>query len=133
MNKPETESWDWKKICEYMAELPTKPVTRVYIAGPISAGNQFVNVREAVLAGQQLVEAGLVPFIPHMNCIWEMICGKKPLASWLQWDFAWLAVCDAVLRLPGESPGSDSEVIAALRSGLQVFFSAEDVIAFYSS
>jgi hypothetical protein len=40
---------------------------------------------------------------------------------WLAWDFQWLSVCDALVRLPGESKGADREVAFCAERGVPVF------------
>ena len=44
-------------------------------------------------------------------------------------DFAWLQVCDALLRLPGASVGADMEEAEARRLELPVFKSCGEVEA----
>jgi len=102
---------------------------RVYIAGPITKGNQFVNVREAILAGDRVREAGHVPFVPHLNALWELI-SPRPYQDWLTMDFAWISQCEALIRLPGESHGADQEVAHAEKVGIPVYHGVE---AFVSS
>jgi hypothetical protein len=94
---------------------------RVYVAGPYTAGNVVVNVRNAVLAADQLFEAGHTPYVPHLNHLWHTIA-PRPWADWLRMDLEWLAVCDALLRLPGESQGADAEVERAKSLRIPVFY-----------
>ena len=49
-------------------------------------------------------------------------------SDWLAVDFAWIRVCDAVLRLPGESVGADMETAEAKRLGIPVFESIDDIV-----
>jgi nucleoside 2-deoxyribosyltransferase len=96
--------------------------TYVYVAGPInSSGRQNLNVRRAVLVGEAIRRARLVPFIPHLNVQWEMIAPAATEEEWLAWDFAWLEKCDALYRLHGDSKGADREVAFARERGLEVF------------
>lgn len=50
-------------------------------------------------------------------------------ADWLKIDFEYIYRCDALLRLPGESVGADAEVAEAMRIGIPVFGSIDDLIA----
>lgn len=50
-------------------------------------------------------------------------------ADWLKIDFEYIYRCDAMLRLPGESVGAEAEVSEALRIGVPVFHSIDDLIA----
>ena len=99
----------------------------VYVAGPITKGDQFLNVRRAFDAGQVLLDAGFAPFVPHATCFWHMI-HEGDYEAWLAYDFAWIERCDALLRIPGESAGADREVAYALSLGLPVFFDPFDLV-----
>lgn len=93
---------------------------KVYVAGPISKGNTGNNVRAGIDAAEALVKAGMVPYLPHTTHFWHMI-HPHDHAEWLELDFEWLRVCDAVLRLPGESVGADKETAEACRLGIPVY------------
>ena len=49
--------------------------------------------------------------------------------EWLAIDLAWVAVCEAVVRLPGESGGADMETAEARRLGIPVFESVAELVA----
>jgi hypothetical protein len=100
----------------------------VYVAGPYTKPDPCVNTRTAIMAGDRLLSAGLVPFVPHLTHLWHTVT-PRPYQDWLDYDMHWLKVCDAVLRLPGESSGADKEVAEAGRLGLPVFHSIDGVIA----
>jgi hypothetical protein len=100
---------------------------RIYIAGPITKGDYISNIRQAVNAAHALRERGWYPFVPHLCALWELV-SPRPYEDWLEQDFAWLDVCDALLRLPGESPGADREVARARQAGKLLYFNLEDVI-----
>jgi hypothetical protein len=118
---------------------------RVYIAGPIVKGDLAHNIERATDAMFELMEAGLAPFCPHLSCFAGPILSRtwegKPYAvaevlprglaihHWYETDLAWVAVADAVLRLPGEGKGSDGEVAEAGRLGIPVFFTVAEVVA----
>lgn len=94
---------------------------RVYIAGPITKGERTENVRNAILAGEQVRRAGHAPYVPHLDFLWGLLV---PVAypDWLALDHEWLKVCDALIRIPGESPGADKEVEWAMAQGIPVYF-----------
>lgn len=93
---------------------------RIYVAGPYSLGNREANVRDAIDAGTSLLALGHAPLVPHLNHYWNQRA-PHPEATWLALDRAWLAVADAVLRLPGLSAGADEECALATRLGLPVY------------
>jgi hypothetical protein len=93
----------------------------VYIAGPLNgSGDRAQNVRNACWVGSLLRDAGHIPFVPHTSVVWHEHYPAEE-ENWLQWDFAWLDLCDVLIRLPGESPGSDREVERAGENGMAVF------------
>lgn len=100
---------------------------KVYVSGPYTAGDQMGNIRDAVLMGNHLAGLGFVPFIPHLTGFWHLL---QPHSHefWLDQDMEWLTVCNAVLRLPGVSPGADAEVQLARSLHIPVYFSAEALI-----
>ena len=99
-------------------------VLRIYIAGPYSLGDVALNVRQAVLAGLEILQAGHVPFIPHLYHFAHYLCPQE-YAVWCALDLQWLKACHAVLRLPGDSPGADREVEFAMTLGLPIYYGLE--------
>ena len=105
---------------------------KVYIAGPYSARAPEVvvdNVGAAMQAWEDLRAAGFTPFCPHWTH--EQVrfySDRRHYEDWLAWDLEWLECCDAVLRLPGASPGADREVARADELGLPVFDYIDDLI-----
>lgn len=102
--------------------------TRVYVAGPLTLGDPIRNVRAAVDAATALLERGYAPFVPHLNEFWHFAAAQTE-ATWLAWDFEWLAACDVLLRLPGVSVGADQEVALATELGIPVYYSLDSLCA----
>jgi hypothetical protein len=118
---------------------------RVYIAGPISKGDLAHNVNQATAAFVELAKAGIAPMCPHWSVyakptitdfagqVWGQATtnGNDEMnhADWLGVDLPWVAVSDAVLRLPGESTGADAETAEAKARDIPVFKSTADVVA----
>lgn len=102
--------------------------TRVYVAGPYTKGDVAVNVREAVRVGDELLNAGFAPYVPHFTHFWHMLF-PHPYEDWLDQDNQFLPCCDALLRIPGESGGADKEVELARTLGIPVFFYADHGIS----
>lgn len=95
---------------------------KIYVAGPLNgSGDRDVNVRRACFVGTAIRDAGHVPFVPHTNVVWHAHYPAEE-ATWLAWDFAWLDACDALVRLPGHSPGSDREVKRAETNKQPIYF-----------
>lgn len=107
---------------------------RVYVAGPISKGDLRENIKQARQAGDRLLKAGFAPYVPHLTCYWagdtpEVLPSGTTHEDWMGLDLPWVAVADAVLRLPGESPGADQEVAFAKELGIPVYMDVEELIA----
>jgi len=103
---------------------------RVYIAGPIVGKPGDVvkdNVDRALLVHYDLVKNGVASYCPHASWYADelaVIRGDTALENgYLDQDFAWIDVCDAVLRLDGDSEGADKEVQFAESKGIPVYYS----------
>ncbi|MBT9176609.1 MAG: hypothetical protein DDT20_00929 [Firmicutes bacterium] len=97
---------------------------KVYIAGPYTKGDVVANVRAAIMAGDKVFRAGYTPFIPHMNMIWHFL-HPADAQQWYDWDLEWLPLCQALIRIPGDSLGADKEVIRAGELRIPVYYSVE--------
>jgi hypothetical protein len=91
----------------------------LYIAGPYTNPDPIVNTHAALRIGTGLFERGLyVPHVPHLTLLWHMVT-PKPIGHWYALDLAQMEMCNAFVRLPGESTGADKEVDHAQVLGLQ--------------
>lgn len=93
---------------------------RVYVAGPYTNGDKLENTMKAMNAAQLLMDAGCYPYVPHMSHFLEAE-KSRDYEFWLAMDFAFLEVCDALVRLSGHSPGADREVQFANERHIPVF------------
>ncbi len=100
---------------------------RVYVAGPYSTGDTLVNVRRAIDAAEELLGYGFMPYIPHLNHLWHELY-PHDWEEWLALDKEWLLLCDAVVRLPGDSRGADTECEWAKEAGIPVFGTISDLM-----
>jgi len=127
---------------------PYRP--RVYICGPISRGNLAENINQATEAFAKLAKAGFAPFCPHWSVYSAEPATPHPSdkvdrvytvgsaagypglehSDWIGIDLPWVAVSQAVLRLPGESKGADLEVECAMSYGIPVFPDVESLIQY---
>lgn len=99
---------------------------RIYIAGPYSGGDVAQNVSTAIYEGDYVARLGHIPFIPHLTHFWHMFLSHE-YEFWMAQDMEWLKLCDAILRIPGESKGADREVEVARKLGLIVYVSVFDI------
>lgn len=100
---------------------------KVYIAGPYS-GEQADHVHQAALVWFAIVQAGHLPFLPHCWHLLHLI-RPHPYEFWMTQCLAWLAACDCVVRLEGDSPGADREVERAKQLGMPVYFGVQEFYA----
>lgn len=99
----------------------------IYIAGPYTGGDPRINVIKAIDAGEKVAEAGFVPYIPHLNHVWDHI-HPHDYEFWMDQGAEFLTRCDAVIRLPGESPGADREVDMAKKMQIKVYYGVEEFL-----
>jgi hypothetical protein len=94
---------------------------KVYVAGPYTKRNVMTNINNAIWVGDWILSQGFIPFIPHLTGFWELILSHD-YETWMEYDLEWLKVCDALLRMSGESEGADREVEVAMSFGIPVFY-----------
>jgi len=99
---------------------------KVYIASPYTIGDVAVNVKRQIDAADELMNLGFVPFAPLYSHFQHMI-HPRPYQDWVRTDIEWVKVCDCLLRLDGESPGADDEVILAKGLGKPVYYSIQEL------
>ena len=80
----------------------------------------------AVAVGDFLLEAGHTPYIPHLTHFWHLVFPHE-IEVWYKYDMEWLKLCQALLRLPGESEGADEEVKSAAILGLPVYYELTEI------
>lgn len=106
----------------------------IYVAGPYSANtdaDRLANVQHAMAAGRIILEKGRWPFIPHLNHYYDEWHAQHHNArldaeTYMQWDFAILRRCDALLYL-APSPGADRELALARELNLPIFLVVEQI------
>jgi len=105
---------------------------RVYVAGPFTNGNQFENVRAAILIADQLAAEGFVPYIPHLTAFWHFV---KPHthADWVSYDLQWLVCCDCLFKVVSDvdSVGVSEEETKAREQGKPIFHTIPEIRRHY--
>lgn len=106
-----------------------KPV--VYIAGPYSKPDPCVNTHVAMTWWDKLYSSGIVaPICPHWSHL-QHTHSPREYQEWIDYDLQLLHVCDALLRIPGESSGADGEVTRMTELGKPVFHSEPSMREFW--
>lgn len=95
---------------------------RIYIAGPYSKPDPVLNTNRAIAIATELLHKGHHPFVPHLTMFWNVMRPTITYEQWMEYDFAWVKMCDVVLRIPGLSPGADREVVLAASLHIPVVF-----------
>lgn len=103
---------------------------KIYVAGPYSKGDVAQNVHSALKAANELADRGFAPYVPHLTHFWHLVF-SRPYEFWLDLDNQFLPLCDAILRLPGESSGADKEVELADLKGLPIFHNISEIEKYY--
>lgn len=98
----------------------------VYISAPYTRGDISRNIRNACLAGNEILKMGAIPLVPHLSHLWHII-SPKSYEEWMEIDLALLPRTDGVLRLPGKSEGADREVILAKKLGIPIYYSIQEI------
>jgi len=106
----------------------------VYIASPYSNGWMPTNIKRQFECAAELIDNGYFPYVPLLTHFMELYTHREE-AHWLEQDFVFLKACDVVLRLrPVDengveilSAGADKEVALAIKEGIPVFYSIEEL------
>lgn len=106
---------------------------RIFISSPYSNGNTITdpdaliaNVNRSIDAAEELSRRGHTPFLPLLSHYWQERF-QHDHAFWLEWCLKWLNMCDAMLRLDGVSKGANDEEREAVRMGMDIFRSIDEV------
>lgn len=110
-------------MSEYLAENPIS----VYIAAPYTADTPEQverNVQRAISMANHLMDYGLLVYCPHLS---HYMHAQQPreYEAWMEHGLAWVTRCDAVVRIPGESPGADREVDSMREDGQGIILVAD--------
>lgn len=94
---------------------------RVYVSGPYTKGDPCENTHNMIKAANQLLDAGIAPFVPLLSHFWHTVT-PRPYEDWMRIDLAYIPLCDAILRIPGESSGAEREIAVAKECRIPVFY-----------
>ncbi len=108
----------------------TRPFTHrpiVYLAMAYTS-DPVLNTHDAIEIADGLQATELVTvYVPHLNHLWGLVRPHMP-DYWLSYDLAFLQRSHALLRIEGESPGADNEVVYAGELGIPVFHDESDLL-----
>ena len=105
---------------------------KIYIASAYTVGNVAINVKRQIDCVDELMNLGFAPFAPLYSHFQEMF-HPRPYQEWIEIDLLWIDVCDALLRLPGESKGADGEVAYAEKLGIPVFYTIKSLKEYFDN
>ena len=105
---------------------------KVFLSSPYTLGDTAVNVKRQLDIADELMNAGFSPYVPLLSHFQHM-AHPRSYEDWTQNDIVWLKLCDCVLRLDGESLGSDFECHVATTWNIPVFHSISELEKFRNS
>lgn len=104
-----------------MTNSDDKHTPLVYIAGPLTKPDPIRTSRHAIAVHLELLELKIPSICPHLSTFAHFHT-PKDYEQWLWLDFEHIKRCDLLLRLIGDSPGADREVVFARELGLPIIF-----------
>ncbi len=106
----------------------------IYIAGPLNvdSDDEKVNVQVALMTAEAIINMGAMPYVPHLTLFWDKQF-KHPKEYWMKLDTFWLAKCDALYRIPGNSEGAEEEVLLAHKLKIPVLYTYPQIMDFIRS
>lgn len=104
----------------------------VYIASPYTIGDTARNVSVHIQAAAKLIKRGYCPIAPLLSHFVQ-IYQEFQYEKWMEIDMELLSRSDAILRIPGESPGAEREVQKAVELDIPVFYSVEELDVYFGS
>lgn len=109
---------------------------RIYVAGPYSNKNPKEvekNVLKVITVADQISQLGFIPYIPHLSHYWHKEFNHD-YEFWMEQGSEWLSVCDGLLRIPGESAGSEREIEQAKKEDqIPVFYNIGELIFYFDT
>lgn len=92
----------------------------LYVAAPYTRPDPVQNTHAVLRVAMVLYEATeWCPVVPHLSLLWHVVTPRSD-RHWLDYDLHLMRKCDAVVRLPGDSPGADAEIVEANRLGMKI-------------
>lgn len=110
-----------------VASIRGQVMIKVYIASSYTA-DPIAGVRAQIDAFDAIRNAGMFPFAPLLGHFVHDV-HPRSYEDWMTQDWVWIGACDALVRLPGESPGADREVEYAKQLGRTVYFGLDELFA----
>jgi len=115
--------------------IKKKRMRRIYVAGAMSADNildVLGNISEGIKFGAKLLERGYASFVPHFDVFFRLQQGRDyniPMKYYYDYTMEWLKVSEAVVVVPDweNSVGTKNEIQMAIKLGLPVFYSIEEL------
>ena len=106
----------------------------VYVASPYSNVDRKIvdtNVTVSMNAAEELWRAGFIPFMTLASHYYELNHYSHSYEEWMEYDFAWILKCDALLRLHGVSNGATREVEFAVENNIPVFYNIKELELYF--
>ena len=99
----------------------------IYIAAPYAHPDPIENTNKVIKIAEQVIQAGHIPYIPHLNLLWHIVVPHPP-EFWYAYDLAILKRCDALLLVEGLSEGVEREVQFAIDNNILIIYGIDNFI-----
>jgi len=106
---------------------------KIYVAGPYTTNDEAqidLNVRRTIDIGLALWKKGHFPYIPHLTHFVDLRARetgvKMKWEDYIEWDRAWLELCDALLFI-GSSKGANIELEYAKKLGKTIYYDVRSI------
>ena len=96
----------------------------VFLAAPYSQNPAACIGAVCRVATVMIESTAFTPVVPTLSMLWDTVT-PRPYEWWSRVHLDVMQVCDAVLRLPGDSPGADREIEKARSLGIPVLSLSE--------
>ena len=92
----------------------------LYVAAPYTLPEPVHNLHGVCRVAMEIYERTVwCPIVPHLSLVWQAVT-PRGYDHWIEYDLHIMRQCQAVVRLPGHSPGADGEVEEAKRLGIRI-------------
>ena len=102
---------------------------RIFISGPLTVGDQMMNIRNAIDVAEIVINGKHCPVVPHYSSYHNMI-HQHSYDDWMNICYCMLEGSDVMFRINGKSYGADLEEKFANKHGIPIFYEIEKLIKY---
>jgi hypothetical protein len=106
--------------------MSSKRKYKIYIASPLITNDPEANIQKVIEVANNLWQTGYYPFVPYLAWIWQERYPHE-YNEWLDYNFTWLELCDAVFVIDENSESVKQEIQKARKLGIPVVRSLDEL------